>query len=456
MHIETAAQWAAEANRRPVHNTTWTRRRRTAVAILLAVSVLGACGDDDSGDSATSTTTADSTGPTDSTSAETTTTVAEDPLGPIDVAEGEPVKIGFVYDGRNPNLDVEYQLEFTKGVTKFLNEHKGGVGGRPIELLSCVSGQANPSKAAECANEMVRANVVLTIMADSTAVQAVHEVLSVAKVPLFIFSISNRSVLTDSEAMFSLYDPTAGVAQLPIAVAKANNLKKVTAVVIDVPAATELYSTPEGQAPFEEAGIELEMIRGPIGQVDFTPQMSQVASGDPTVVHIVGNDAFCISVLRGLQAANYDGPLSTVFVCVNDTVREAMGGYIEGMYVSVGQPLGDTEDPGWIQAQAIIDKYGGDVPDLPKAMNTYAVWMAAWQAISDITGEITPATVTAKIKSMPNMEIPGGGGLVYRCNGKALDGLPAVCMQGALRTQLDETGNPSLPYEPVGNGPVAD
>jgi branched-chain amino acid transport system substrate-binding protein len=288
-------------------------------------------------------------------------------------------------------------------------------------------------------------------------VSAVHEVTAAANIPLFLYSITDTAVTTDPNNTFVLFDPRSGVSALPISVAKDNKLKLVTPVVVDVPAATDLYTSESGQEPFDKAKIKVNMVPLPPGQADMTPQMSEIANGDPTVVQIVGNDAFCISAFKGLEAAAFDGPISTLFLCVTDSTRQAVGSYLKGTYVSTSTPVGDKKDPGFKQLKAIYDKYADDeVADLTQGQNTYAVFMSMFQAIEKMTGDITPATVTQTLKSMPNMDIPGGGGLIYRCNGKAKPELAAVCTGGGLRTRLDAKGFPTLPYKVVGNGPVPD
>jgi branched-chain amino acid transport system substrate-binding protein len=263
-------------------------------------------------------------------------------------------------------------------------------------------------------------------------------------------------VTTDTDRTFVLYDPRAGVSALPISVAKDNKLKLVTPVVIDVPAATELYTSESGKEPFKKAHIKLNPVPIPPGQADMTPQMAEIANGDPTEIQIIGNDSFCISAFKGLQAAGFDGPISTLYVCITESTKQSVGSYLKGTYVSVSAPVGDTKDPGVKQLKKIVDTYSStdEVPDLNKALNTYAVWMSAYQTIENMKGEITPDTITKTIKSMPNMKTAAGN-LFYRCNGNAKPDLPAVCTPGGLRTRLNAKGDPTLPYKIVGNGPIA-
>jgi branched-chain amino acid transport system substrate-binding protein len=69
-------------------------------------------------------------------------------------------------------------------------------------------------------------------------------------------------------------------------------------------------------------------------------------------------------------------------------------------------------------------------------------------SLADISGEVTPQTVIETIRAMPEAELPGGGGVMFQCNGSADPALPAVCTNESLRTQLDAQGQPTE-YEVV-------
>ncbi|HKE73149.1 MAG TPA: ABC transporter substrate-binding protein [Acidimicrobiales bacterium] len=375
-------------------------------------------------------------------------------LGPRDRAEGEPVKVGVVSDGRTAALDNTMQLRAAAAVARYINEHRGGIAGRPIRLVTCES-EGDPGKAADCAAELIQAKVALVVLGETTAAATVQQAVHDAHIPLFAYGSGDQSVLLDPDSTFTLASTTAGLADLPIDVAKEHHLKKVTAVVIDVPAATGFYKT-IGKEMFADAGIDLDVVPIPPGQADMAPQMTQIASGGPTVVHIIGNDAFCIAALGGLRDAGFDGPIDTLNSCINDSVRQAVGDYLKGVVMASPSPVGDRDDPGLKLLGAIIDTYGrGDIDvDNALATNMFSTMMGAREALGGLTGAVTPATITAAIKAMPETDLPGGGGLKFRCNGKAFALTPAVCTRGSLRTTLDAQGEPTLPYETVGASPI--
>jgi len=178
--------------------------------------------------------------------------------------------------------------------------------------------------------------------------------------------------------------------------------------------------------------------------------MQQVVDGDPGVVQVVGNDTFCIGAFQGLQAVGFDGAVSTIAQCVTDATRQAVAAdFLEGMVVSATAPVG-VDSPSTRLYEAVVQTYGDDV-DISRitGMNVFITVAGFATALEGISGEITPASMTAAIKAMPETELPGSGGLTFRCDGEAVPSAPAVCMRGGLVTVLDENGEPGS-YETVG------
>jgi branched-chain amino acid transport system substrate-binding protein len=116
---------------------------RTFAVVVLGALLLAACGgdDDDGGEGADEAT-------------DTTAGSEEDLLGPEDQASGEPVRIGMVSDGTTQAFDNTDELRAAQATAEYWNTHKGGVGGRPVEVVTCETG-ADPAGATDCANQLV-------------------------------------------------------------------------------------------------------------------------------------------------------------------------------------------------------------------------------------------------------------------------------------------------------------
>ncbi|WP_242424714.1 ABC transporter substrate-binding protein [Frankia sp. EI5c] len=408
-----------------------------ALGALAASIFLAGCGGDDDTDSKPA------GDPAASTAA----------LGPVAKATGEPVKIGVISDGQGPAADLSYEFEVADATVKFLNEHRSGIAGRPIKLVQCEA-LADPAKATDCANRMIEEDVAAVVVGSSGAGEQIWEPLHEAHVPVMFYTANGAGSLGDPESTFILSDQFFPLVTLPIQVAKENNAKKVTVIAIDLPVTTGLYQVT--RPAFEAQGVALDVVQIPAGTADMTPQMQRIASGDPGIVQVVGSDAFCISAFNGLRAVGYDGPLAAIAHCITDATRAAVpGDFLEGMTITATAPIG-SDDPEIAVFNAVVETYGKDIDVTEAGAAAMFITFAAFQnALEGLTGDITPATVTAAIKGMPEKDLPGVTGLRFRCNGKAYPESPAECARGGLLTTLDAKGKPTT-YKAVGVTPIED
>jgi branched-chain amino acid transport system substrate-binding protein len=402
------------------------RPRRLVAALGVLLLATTACGGDDAGDSATG-----------------ATRESRDLLGPEDRASGEPVRIGMVSDGNTPAYDGTDELRAAQATAEYWNTHRRGVGGRPVEVVTCET-HGDPAGGTDCANRLVEQDVIAVALSTSAVALDVWEPLHAAAVPTMWFQASGEAIASDDQSSFLLANPTKTLGALPISVAEREGTDTIAFVTIDVPQAIDgleaLYPV------LDEMGLEHETMAIPPGTADMTPQMQQIADSGAGVVHVVGNDAFCIAAFNGLHAVGYDGAVAAVSQCITDATRTAVpGDVLEGTFITSTVALGATDDPTFQLYEAVMDAYGQDIQDAANAgtMAGYAAMGALLTSLADISGEITPQTVLETIRAMPAAELPGAGGVTFRCDGTADPALPAVCTNQSLRTQLDAQGQPA-------------
>ena len=396
------------------------RSHRAVGAVILAASLLAAgCGGSDSDSSSETTTSAVDSGSV---------------LGKKDPAKGEPVKVGTVYDGQTPAFDNTDQLRVAEAMVDYLNDYRGGIGGRPIQLVSCETG-GDQAKSVDCANELISEDVVLTVLPAIATTATVWKSLNAAGVPTWIYSATDADVQKDEESTFLTGSPKGTLIDLPGKMAKDNDLKKVVAVVIDVPAATQIYKDTKSSD-----GVEFELVAIPPGQADMTPQMTRIANEGDVAVQIVGSDTFAISAMKGLQAASFDGPIACIG-CDTEAARKALGDSLEGVLVAVQGRTnpGDEDAELW---HAIASTYAKDIenPDEMIPVSAYTVWAAARDSLEGLTGDVTQASVLEAIHSMPSTHLRMFLGAQFRCNGKAAPTSPASCANAVVYSTLDGDG----------------
>lgn len=410
------------------------RHRRAAGAIAAALLVLSvsACADSDdgSGDGAAASTTAPSTDQ------------VTDLLGPKDEAKGEPVKIGMISDGATDAFDNSSEFDAAKATAAFWNAHKGGIAGRPVEIVTCAT-KGDPAGGTDCANQFVRDEVVAVALSQSSVTESVWPPIHEAGIPMMLLGANGTELLEDDQSTYNLNNGNGTLFSVPVSVAKANDIKQITFVVIDVPQALTSFES-VGPALLEDNGIDYDLVKVPAGTADMTTQMQEVANGDSGLVHVIGNDSFCIAAFNGLSDAAYDGEVSSINQCITDATREqAAPEILDGMFVTALTTVGDTEDPGFQLYDAVMREFS-DVTEIntPTTMQAYTTVSALLTALAGLEGKVDKTTVNAAIKAMEESEIPGAGGMKFKCDGTASEQYASVCSPDTLEAQLDSKGNP--------------
>jgi branched-chain amino acid transport system substrate-binding protein len=219
----------------------------------------------------------------------------------------------------------------------------------------------------------------------------------------------------------------------------------ISFVVIDVPQAVDLIEGTGGQL-LEQAGYQYDVVRVAVGTADMTTQMQGVADSGAGVVQVIGNDAFCIAAFQGLEAVGYEGETTAITQCITDATREAMPGGLEGINVFSTLALGDTEDETYQLYLAVMDAFGSEVEDVDNfmGMGGYAAMASLLTAAEGIdTEDVSRESLLEAIRGMDESEYPGGGGIVFQCDGTADPEYPPFCTNQWLRSQLDADGNPT-------------
>jgi branched-chain amino acid transport system substrate-binding protein len=428
----------SEASRR---GAGWPRRWLAIAALSGLLLAAAACGDDGDSDDSSS---ASGSEPEEDASG------GADLLGPVEKASGEPVKIGMVSDGATDAFDNTDEIRSAQATAEFWNTHRGGVGGRPIEIVPCETG-ADPAGATDCANQLVEQDVVAVALSQSAVVETVWEPLHAAGIPTLFFQVNSEDMLADTATSFVMVNPLATLFGLPVSAAESADADKIAFVNIDVPAALTAFESGAADAILENAGLEHELVKIPPGTADMTSQMQQVVSGGAGVVHIIGNDAFCIAAINGLAAVGYEGEITSISQCITDATREGVSdGGLEGISITATQAVGATDDPAYQLYEAVMAEYGQEVEDVENAlaMGGYTVVSSLAAALDGISGDITAATAAETIKSMQETDFPGADGITFQCGGSAFPEQPAVCTNQSLRAVLDADGNPAS-YEAV-------
>lgn len=415
------------------------------VALALVATACGSDDDDDDGGAATE----EPSGSTDGD--------GDSPLGEPNKATGTPIKVGLITNGVGQGFDQSDDEPLAKATANWINEYRGGIGGHPIEMVVCEDKQ-DPSRAADCANEMVRAGVVAVVYSSSGVFEASWRPLSAAGIPTFIQAVTGKDSPQERTNTFLIQNGLASTIDGPLGLAVENDAKVLSVLAVDVPAATNNYRNGPGPQKIKDAGIELQLIPAPLGTPDMTVQAQQIVKKNPDgALNILGNDAFCIAALNGLKAAGYTGVISANEQCITENTVKAVGAdLVEGIRVVANIPLSETDNESTKLYTAVLQRWAPDVEPINGAFLflAMAAFDVATEGIED-GAEVTPDAIIDAAKSMEWSELPGSGGRHFRCNGKADPEQPAVCTNALLYASLDGEGK-AQQYEVVSDDEIPD
>ena len=375
-------------------------------------------------------------------------------LGTKSPAKGTPVKIGFITDDLAGTTDNSIETPVVNAATQWINQYRNGAGGHPIQIDRCVT-NGEPGKSLDCANQMISDKVAAVITGSNRNFGNSWDPLHAAGIPVFAFAAGYPAALADPTSTFVFGTGTGALNALNIGAAQnmKPKSKKVSAVVIDVPAATDPYKTTL-PAIYKAEGIDLELNAIPAGTADMTPQMQKIASSNPKgPVFVLGNDSFCIAAFNGLRTAGYKGTVTAIPQCFSDATRTGVpSDFLDGIQIAATAPIDNPKDPSMKQYYAVLDKFGASSVDKSRitGVSMFQGITGLNIATQNLKGEATPQTIIAAAKAMPWTEVPATGGLHAQCGATIQPANPAVCMPGSLAAVLGSDGK-AKSYTPVGD-----
>jgi branched-chain amino acid transport system substrate-binding protein len=401
--------------------------RRGAPAFLAAAALIGAVACSSGSPAASSA--GSSAGTASSSSAEASTPPAAlSAYLPGKEATGTPVKIGLINnEGSSPTAEPSLG-DAAVAAADYANAELGGIGGHPIKVYRC-SESENTASATACANEMVQDNVATVVIGSTGYGANMVPIITKAGIPyVSVTGSATQELTTPGAFMWSGgYEATLlGFAKY----AAQHGYKKVTAYVIDVPAALA-GATSLGDPVFKAAGVSLSVEPVPADVPDATSQVTAGLEGNPSAVAIIADEGTCTSILKALNVVNPTTPVLVNTSCMTTTAIQALGTAMNGVKV-FGASAPQAEDPEAELYRYVMAKYAPTANTTGYTVTGYQSMLGLVRATEGLKGTPTPATITAAIKAATNVPLPDGAGLTFSCNGKAISGLPSVCSAGEV------------------------
>ncbi len=373
---------------------------RVAGASLVAVAVvaLGACTTSDGSDGDGG----GGGGGSDSTTSEVPTT---------DVgteATGEPIKIGYV----NTDTGATAIPELTEGAelaTERINQHGGGIGGRPIELVVCGT-DGTPESSASCANEMISEGVVAVVEGADLGSDAKIPILQDAGIATLGTSTIGTGQSLNQDAFF--FSPAATTyPAVEVDLAAQVGATNITLLIPDVPQVPVVSDIGAKQAELND--VQFQVVTFDPAAPDFDASLAAIMSNGSDAIATIATDDWCTGMVRAARSAGFEGSL--IMGTCSEFTDELGVDEAEGVYgiSSIWSPRAIEFAPD--DAKQIIDEYiaamdaagkGDDIVGLTFA--GYAAMQQVAGVLSTIEGDLNAETVLAGMRVMKDGPNPLG------------------------------------------------
>ena len=351
-------------------------------------------------------------------------------------ATGTAVKVGLINNEGGASVSQPEGRIAASAAVAYANANLGGLGGHPIELVVCKQ-KEEPASAAGCANQMVESSVVAVVVTDTGFGSVMAPIIQKAKIAYVSYNAASAAELTAKDFSYAWTGGFPGDLNGMAQYAKQQKMTDVTLFALDVPAVTT-GAKAIGIPAFAAQGVKLNVVPVPPGTPDATPQVSAGLKTNPQAIVEVGDATFCTAILKAMTALGSKAQKFVIQSCYAPAVFKAAGAALNGAKLfSTGD--GVTDDVEAKIYRAIMAKYAPGAQTTGAAVPGYQSMMGLIRAAASVTGDVTPVSVNAAIRTAKDVSIPAGHGGTMTCDGSALPGFPAVCSGSSVVATIQGT-----------------
>jgi len=386
-----------------------TLRSRSAwVAAGLAVTLAAGCGSEDSSSS--------------SSSSQASAKPKSDQLGTPKQASGEPLVFGLLNLGSGPVTFPEY-TQAAEVAVKYVNEYKGGIGGRPMKLELCPT-DGQPSTSARCAGQVLDKKPVAIIGGADTGNPGAIPVYQRAKLA-YLGGVPFTPVEGNAPNAVHFVSVAGGDVAATVDHVRKDGAKKLSVIYTDDTQGKAIgLGTLGGVA--KQLGMEVTSVPVAPSASDLSSVAAAAVSSSPDAVFIVSPNA-CPGVLKALKSVGNTAKIAGLDVCVSPQALEAAGEAAEGLLFAQPFPSFESADKDTRVFLAAIEKFGSEKIALDSISQT------AFNAVMNVQAKLDPLgadglSTDAILEAFKSgADNPNFMAHPYTCDGKALPASKSIC-----------------------------
>jgi branched-chain amino acid transport system substrate-binding protein len=346
-----------------------------------------------------------------------------------------PIRIGMI-NQENTGAGSYPELRFAADAAiNFINAELGGVDGRPLELVPCISAFSVESSQS-CAQELVLEEVVALVGGIDVLVQGALPVLEQNGLPI-VGGIPAGLAEQRSPSSFSFSGGTAGGMAAFMQHAADQGYEKAFIAYGEFESfqvAAEDYGARVG----EDLGLEVRLRPFPLFGADYTSVLNDAKDFGADAVIMNAADAACVPVMEGFREFGFEGTLYLFGACAADEIITSADGADAGVVFNGEGPPDPDDVEGTIFDLASTEYNAGNA----QAAGTVAFrgMMNLYAVLVELGGDnITSEGIVDILENAVDRE--SFWGHPYTCDGEQVPGLPSLCAPQQALFTFDEGAN---------------
>jgi branched-chain amino acid transport system substrate-binding protein len=270
---------------------------------------------------------------------------------------GTPIKIGWVNSEEAGPVVFPEATAAAKAAVDFVNTELGGVGGRPLELVTCaVAGTEEQGQA--CGQRMANDPDVNVVLGGSVLFGSGSLASALAGQKPFVGTIAIAPpdfAATDSYYLFG--DGANSYGALATYAGEVLEAKSAAIVYPQIPGSDDAAASVKSD--LEKLGITVNSVGYPPTNTDLVGPLTAAGAQRADVLIPLTESSGCIRAYNAIKQLGLTKPVITSGLCTNPDVVAAVGDFPLGWsFALVSNPF-DVSDPQVALFQQKVKQYGG-------------------------------------------------------------------------------------------------
>ena len=396
------------------------RSRAKVLALTTVVLIATGCGGADSDESSS----------TSAAGASTTTTVA---------TPGDPIVLGFINQEDTPAGSFPDVRLGAEAAVEYVNQELGGVGGRPLELVTCKT-QGTPESTQTCANTLVEADPVLILAGEDFQMGSAYPIFEQAGLSITGLLPVTAADFTSTNAYFFSGGSIASMLAMDKFVAEELASKNVAIIYQDDAAGTAALPLVTG--PLDKLDVQHSEVGEKADAADFTPAVVAATGDDPDALVVLLGPQGCVGVMKARQSLGLDLPIVTTGACYAEDVLDSVGEAAYNTYFTGGADLDRPEDNDDVATyREEMAQHSPDTDYRGLAAAGFSTVMTTYEVLAGLGPDaMDPASIAEAMTTTQDGHLFLGG--TWTCGTMAI--FPSICSTGVPMFLYDENGRTDM------------